>query len=173
MYCPNCTAVIEGSKYCRACGANVSLVAQALTGQLGSGELAEATAERRSRVIEKAVSSLFSGLGLIVASIAVLNFAPGGRIWWYWLLVPAFASIGHAASQYLRYREIGRSRQVESPEALTARLSADRLGVQPGEPSLERLQSGQVNQRDLTPASVVEQTTRHLEPLAREGGGER
>ena len=35
MYCPNCAAQIEDTqKYCRSCGANVSLVSQALKGIL-------------------------------------------------------------------------------------------------------------------------------------------
>ncbi|MDQ3650266.1 MAG: zinc-ribbon domain-containing protein [Acidobacteriota bacterium] len=35
MYCPSCAVQnVEGASYCRACGANISLVPQAMTGRL-------------------------------------------------------------------------------------------------------------------------------------------
>jgi hypothetical protein len=33
MYCPQCANPVDGTKFCRSCGANVSLVPQALAGQ--------------------------------------------------------------------------------------------------------------------------------------------
>lgn len=161
MYCPNCAAVIDGSRFCRSCGANVSLVPQALTGQLPTvgGKHGQPPG------IEKAASSLFSGIGLFIAAFAVLTFAPAGRIWWFWLLIPAFGSIGHGVGQYLRYRDLTRSCQLElpvtEPGVETGRLPAGLPEVRgSGEPVAAK-------------GSVVEQTTRHLEPVAGEAGSRR
>ena len=41
MYCPNCAATIDGVKFCRSCGSNVSLVPQAMSGQLPQSDDAE------------------------------------------------------------------------------------------------------------------------------------
>ncbi|NDD63610.1 MAG: zinc ribbon domain-containing protein [Acidobacteria bacterium] len=165
MFCPNCAATIDGSRFCRSCGANVSLVPQALTGQLSISGPAEGGKVNRQPGIEKAVSSLFSGIGLFVAAFAVLSFAPGGRIWWFWLLIPAFGSIGHGVGQYLRYRELERKRSLGLPE--TARgVDTGRLPTGLPEPSRPPAPIEAVG-------SIVEQTTRHLEPVGEEGGRKR
>ena len=37
MFCPKCaTQNLDGASFCRACGANISLVPQALTGQMAN-----------------------------------------------------------------------------------------------------------------------------------------
>ncbi len=39
MFCPKCAAQnLDGASYCRVCGANISLVPQALTGQLSPAD---------------------------------------------------------------------------------------------------------------------------------------
>ena len=108
MYCPNCAAQIDGTKFCRSCGANVSLVPQALTGQLSAGQGRSSEKSGREVSVEAMTSSFFSGIGLFVAAFAVLEFAPAGRIWWFWLLIPAFGAIGRGIGQYLRWRETAR-----------------------------------------------------------------
>jgi len=89
MYCPNCANPIDGvQKFCRACGANVSLVPQAMTGQLpivvaGEEELTSSGKRKRKKVptIEKAVGNIFTGLGFLVAALFVTFWFPGGFTW--------------------------------------------------------------------------------------------
>lgn len=188
MYCPNCATPIDGVRFCRSCGANVSLIPQALSGELpgeaqkkGEGRegqnrspgidawervyLGEPLRPREGQKpppsIEKAVSSIFSGLGLFVAAFAVWGFAPAGRIWWFWLLIPAFGSLGHGVGQYLRWRELSRA-AVLPPS-----------GVSPGvfsgvAPETGRL-GGEPAAASTLPGSVVESTTRHLDLAPRSG----
>jgi hypothetical protein len=85
MYCPNCAASIDGVKFCRSCGANVSLVPQAMKEQLPQSGYAN---DKRSRdhhglrkkgpSIENAITELFSGIGFVVAAIIVLFMVPKG-----------------------------------------------------------------------------------------------
>jgi len=59
MFCPKCASQnVEGASYCRACGANVSLVPQALNGQLPNANQAEDRYFRRTPSMERAIRSL-------------------------------------------------------------------------------------------------------------------
>lgn len=157
MYCPNCAANIDGVRFCRSCGANVSLVSQALTGQLPTGDRNGEGKSGRPPSIETAASSFFSGIGLFIAAFAALSFAPAGRIWWFWILIPALGSMGHGVGQYLRYRDQVRLRStpphpVSYPAVDTGQLpvSADEIAALPGAPSIPG-------------GSIVEQTTLNLD----------
>ncbi len=175
MYCPNCAAPIDGVKFCRSCGANVSLVPQALTGKLPDevGEKDKRRGKhghRRDRMmsrhggkkpasIERAASNFFTGVGFILASVLVLRFFPGGFTWGWSLLIPAFACIGEGVGQYLRLKEQQREQQQFNPAVgpqinyQTPMQSAPR----PAELSVPTTS-------ELTPpSSVAEHTTKHLD----------
>ena len=108
MYCPNCASSIDNVKYCRTCGANVSLVPQALTGRISDPErdqtLDPARRRKSQAMLESAVKSGFTGLAFLFIAGAVWRFAPAGGIWWFWMLLPAFAMIGEAIAKYMRWR---------------------------------------------------------------------
>ena len=154
MYCPACAAPIDGMRYCRACGANVSLVPQALSGQLSSTPATppvpssdkgrrEGSADVPS--VESISKSLFSGVGMLLVSLLVWRFFPGGAFWWFWLLIPAFASIGQGLGKYWQLRreeERPFDRRVERPAAVRPQTPAGLF--EPGQ------------------GSVTEQTTRRL-----------
>src|SRR5512138_3724219 len=99
MYCPQCASPIDGTKFCRSCGANVSLIPQALAGRLPQGE---PEGRRRGRhrhgdkepSLEKAVTTFFTGIGFILAALAVMFRFPGGVTWGWSFFIPAFACIG-------------------------------------------------------------------------------
>src|SRR5215510_8229527 len=132
MYCPNCaTQIEETQKYCRSCGANVSLISQALEGQLPSkgavgihrrhsGRLRERRREdRKPPSIDGAVRSFFTGLGFLFVSFAARGFAPAGEIWWFWLLIPAFSCMGAGIGQFLKLRDQRRRQQGSQFDSVT------------------------------------------------------
>ena len=146
LYCPKCATPIEGVKFCRSCGANVSLVPQALTGQLPTAPVEDVRArlrKRRTVTPERAMSNLFTGLAFLVISLAVWRYAPAGRIWWFWLLIPAFACVGEGIGQLYRMK-LERRNEAPAPKPAAPELPA------PATSSLG------------TPASVTEHTTKHL-----------
>lgn len=166
MYCPNCAAPIDGAKFCRACGTNVSLVPQALTGQLPKAASENEAVpgyhrhrhNRKPASIERITSSFFTGLAFVFVSLAVRTFAPGGRFWWFWLLIPAFAVIGESIGQYLKLRELQRQQQSPYQSAAPAQSQS---AVPPARPvALDAPTTSEL----LSPASVTEHTTRHLDP---------
>ena len=78
MFCPKCaTQNLDGASFCRTCGANISLVPQALTGQLTKPEEGGECAplgRRRNReaaTLEHAFKNIFSGLAFLIISIVL------------------------------------------------------------------------------------------------------
>lgn len=163
MFCPKCAAQnLDDAKFCRACGADISLVPQAVSGELaerlGDAEGAKSVGHHHRRgkgpaTIDKAVRSFFMGLAFIFVALAVKVWAPGGFTWWFWMLIPAFGLVGDGVATYIR-----------------ARQDAERLAPPPFAPAQTPLQPPQrvsaLPPREtgeiVPPPSVTEATTRHL-----------
>ena len=123
MYCPKCgTENTDTASYCRGCGANIALVPQALTGTLADANAAggEGLTRRERRDlrhgrkdpnIESAVVPFFGGLGFFLVAFAVMAFMPGGRLWGFWLFIPAFFMMGGGLAAYLRWKETQKTPQ--------------------------------------------------------------
>ena len=150
MYCPKCaTQNSAESKFCRSCGANLSLIPQALTGQLpevrhgkhGKNE------DKGPPSFANGLATLMGGFGFILAAFGCLYFAPAGRLWWFWLFIPAFGAIGKGIAECLNARQLippdGRSAPVVAPpQHITNDLPPQRISELP------------------PPASVTESTTK-------------
>ena len=156
MFCPKCaTQNVDGASYCRSCGANISLVPQALTGQLPASEPNDYDyyGRRRHRPpsTEYAIRSLISGLAFAVIAVMVFRFSPGSGRWWFWLLLPAMMLFGRGFSEFMRINR----RKSEQPKLAEPMVNAVRT------PDLHAPQTGEL----MTPRpSVTEGTTRHLGP---------
>jgi hypothetical protein len=100
MYCPQCGSQNnEQVKFCRTCGANLSQVSQALTGQgtkkkKKSVPLSEADQKRMTA----SFGELFLGVGFFLVAI-LMYFSR--QTWGLWLLIPAFAIFGKGAGRLL------------------------------------------------------------------------
>jgi hypothetical protein len=159
MFCPKCaTQNIDGASFCRVCGANISLVVQALSGQ-PVAVADDSRAARRSRMrcgskpsIDGAVTTAFAGLAFFVVSM-VLAFSEAGNGWWFWMLIPAFSCLGSGIAQYLRYQE-ERKKSVSLPVSNQPSLDTPRQGF--------ALSPRPTSELMVSPPSVIEGTTRHL-----------
>ena len=103
MFCPNCAAQnLEGASFCRVCGANISLVPQALSGQFPQTPDADNSRSSRRRKrgrevepsLEKGIMNVFIGLGFIVAAMAIMLRFPGGIFWGWSFFFPGFSTMG-------------------------------------------------------------------------------
>jgi len=153
MFCPKCaTQNVEGAHFCRSCGANISMVPQALSGQLAQTppEDVNAYEPRRRRgkelSIDHSFKNIFMGIGFLVIAIALSRSIGAG--WWFWMLIPAFSLMGTGVGQYVRLRE----RQKRAAAYLPPLVN--RAFVEPPPRAPEELRN--------PVGSVTEGTTRHL-----------
>ena len=160
MFCPKCaTQNLEGASFCRSCGANISLIPQALSGELQKPELEEnqgSCRTRRGRVLtlDQAFKNIFMGIAFLIVSIALSRTIGAG--WWFWMLLPAFSLMGTGIAQYIRLREHDKRETIASPRA--AKMFSNRTA-----PPLQRDLSAPRTGELMAPVpSVTEGTTRHL-----------
>lgn len=159
MFCPKCaTQNADGASFCRGCGANISLVPQALTGQplpapAPQEEVLEEACStrggrRRELTLDTAFRNMFIGVAFLIISIALARTI--GAAWWFWMLIPAFSLMGKGVAQYIRIRE--RDKRIFAGQRIQPVLP------QFDQPVLPRRTD------ELRPpvASVTEGTTRHL-----------
>lgn len=166
MFCPKCaTQNLEDAKFCRSCGTDISLVPQAMTGQLAarlSAEDDKLHGRRRSRrehrdgppSIERAVRNLFMGVAFIFVAFAVKTWAPAGHIWWFWMFLPAAAMLSDGVSTYLRLASEGKGHA--APPYTQTQTYVPPPPRHAG--SLTPADTGEM----VPPPSVTEGTTRHL-----------
>ena len=100
MFCPKCaTQNLDGASFCRTCGANISLVPQALTGQIANAPEEDVDHRRRRRrnskevTLDQAFKNAFMGIAFLLIAIVLSRLAMG-QTWWFWMLLPAFSMMG-------------------------------------------------------------------------------
>lgn len=167
MYCPHCaTENLDNASFCRGCGANISLVPQALTGNLPAAVEEEPEDDysdryrrrRRKRgdkpaSIEQGIKKIFMGLAFVLVAFSV-RYSPTGWTWWYWMFIPAFAMIGGGLAEIVRLK-------LEKNSALPAATPTTAMPAAPQRPSA--LPPRNTSEMIPQPPSIAEGTTRHLE----------
>jgi hypothetical protein len=162
MFCPKCaTQNLEGASFCRSCGANISLIPQALSGQLPQaseddeidvGRRGRRRHRRRELSLDHAFKNVFMGIAFLIISMA-LAFSRMGTGWWFWMLIPAFSMMGTGVAQYIRLKE--REKKSFLPGAMGQRSMIPPRRVD----SIPTRNTGELVP---PPPSVTEGTTRHL-----------
>jgi hypothetical protein len=159
MFCPKCaTQNVDGASFCRSCGANISLIPQALSGQLptapakGRRDWDSLRKRRREPSLDSGIRHLTMGLAFLIISVLIGKYSPGGWTWWYWMLIPAFTLLGRGISEIVRVQQAktAAAPTFEQPPQMNAGARLQSLPV---------ARTGEL----MTPVpSVTEGTTRHL-----------
>jgi hypothetical protein len=162
MFCPKCAAQnLEGAKFCRACGADIRLVPQALVGRLvpapgaTDDEIAEAVEARPTTDV--AVQNIFKGVAFLLVVLAGFFFL---RTYWMtiWFIIPALSNIGRGVGQLVRARQEARlGAPAHATTALRAHATQTLAAAGPA-----GLAPADTNELVPPPASITEGTTRHL-----------
>jgi hypothetical protein len=151
MYCPNCASQNnDDAKFCRTCGANLSLISQALT-----GEVSQVRHDKHGKSEHKSppsfpngVGTIIGGFGFILAAFGVLYWGPAGEIWWFWMFIPALGTIGKGVAECLSAKQLPPAStgpaQMTPPGVITNELPSPRIAPELSAP----------------PSSVTESTTR-------------
>ena len=135
MFCPRCaTDNLDDAKYCRACGADIHLVPQALAGLLPadtaqSGEKPAKRSKKKDeegKLLEKGMQNVFVGLAFLLIVLGGLFYMRGAFFLWVWFLIPSLASFGEGLGQLLRSR---REHRLLMARALSGELDA--VGLRP------------------------------------------
>lgn len=176
MFCPRCAAHnIDDARYCRVCGADISLLPQMLSGQFTT-DLANADEagveekekrhkgkhkdkEKKAPTLEKAFENIGVAVAFLVISVMVARFMPGGHVWWFWLLIPSFACAGEGIGQLIR---IKREKALLQQQQGTQATQAATLPHVSREAQLKNLPPRDTSEMLMPPPSVTEGTTRHL-----------
>ena len=160
MFCPKCaTQNLDGASFCRSCGANISLIPQAMTGQIpqpaspADDLLVEESCSPRGRrrrelTLEVAFKNMFIGAAFFIIAIALSRTIGAG--WWFWMLIPAFSLVGTGIGQYIRVKDR------QSRGAMPAPMSA------PLPPRTQPVFARGTDELRPPVPSVTEGTTRHL-----------
>jgi hypothetical protein len=160
MFCPNCAAQnVDGASFCRVCGANISLVSQAISGGVSQrnenapadiGERARRRQGRREPGLEQSMKNLFMGFAFLLVALALAYSSKG---WWFWMLIPAFSMMGTGVAKIIRFKE--REKQMLRTNTV------GRPAFQP-QPPVNAFPTRATGELVPPPPSVTEGTTRHL-----------
>jgi hypothetical protein len=167
---------LDDAKFCRACGADIRLVPQALLGKL-PGEL-EKQGERKTAsrgkekkrepaTIDAGLKNIFKGIAFLFIVFVGLGVFRGAFWLTIWFIIPALESMGQGIGQLIRARQ--ERAQLMKPPAY------ENEQVQPAPffapaPNFKELAHPAPDTAEIVnaPPSVTEMTTRHLDaPLKR------
>ncbi|HEX8130545.1 MAG TPA: zinc ribbon domain-containing protein [Pyrinomonadaceae bacterium] len=164
MYCPKCgTQNADDASFCRGCGANVSLVPQALAGRvpepIAKGKPQRPDKEKRDDPpnLTYAIVKTFVGIAFVLVALAVRDvFQIAGHIWWFWMLIPAAGSLGAGVAEFVRLYQQQEPRQLPTANAYVP--PAVSQGMRAGE-----LPPPRAGADFYAPSSVTENTTKILD----------
>ena len=168
MFCPRCGVNnVDDAKYCRACGADIGLVALALEHRLRRGPFGFEVVEREEPAkkerkdkrkepprLEKGLQNIFMGVAWLIIFYVAFFYYGGSFYFWGWLLIPMLASFGEGLGQIIHSQREPRS---------LAPAAADEPEPLPEHPRPEELPAPDTSEIVPAPArSVTEETTRKL-----------
>ncbi len=163
MFCPKCG--IENpndGKFCRKCGCNLNVVSDALSGKL---TVSDHSKNKKKGSWDGALTLLFVSVAFFAIS-AYLAFQPMGAFWWFWLLIPAFATLAQGIAQVIALKQGDRENSINSNsgknEPFPKSEAADALPPKQTE-FVSNIPDAKHQTGDLVPPSVIERTTRNLE----------
>jgi len=169
MFCPKCgTQNPDDGRFCRSCGADLENVTAALTGKMPKAQYA-VDPRKRGVSWEHAITKIFTGVAfLLVAIILGITGKFGGQAWWFWLLIPAFGSLGSGVAQFVQLKKLEKQEAAFAPQNTQNVInSAPPNNALPptntdyvAPPKQSIYDTGDLAER---PGSVTEGTTRHLQ----------
>ncbi|MBA2340591.1 MAG: zinc ribbon domain-containing protein [Pyrinomonadaceae bacterium] len=177
MFCPKCGSKnLDDAKFCRACGVDISLMSEALTGQLAKKPTTlsdipqapmmwdwgcDANGKRgKQPSLDKAITNVFMAVAFLLVATSVLIFAPGGRGWWFYMLIPASALLGTGVAEIVRLKQARRS----TPDPVSTSDRAMPTSAFTAAPQANELPPRNTSEIFAPPPSITESTTRHLDP---------
>jgi hypothetical protein len=160
MFCPKCgTQNPDEGKFCRSCGTDLVGV----SGALSAPQTRQLVNHKGKPIhLEGALSKMFTGFAFLIISI-VLSFSHMGSGWWFWMLIPAFGSLGAGIAQFIQIREAKKQGSSFSGTVPSTLPPPQNQALPPQQTEFVPAAESRYKTGDLVPPSVAEGTTRHLE----------
>jgi hypothetical protein len=152
---------VDGASFCRVCGANISLVPQALAGQPMQASPDEQPRDRyrrhrrRELTLDQSFKNMFMGVAFLIIAIALSKSIGAG--WWFWMLIPAFSMMGTGVAQFIRIKDQEKRTPFNAGPMAPPPFTDRGAPVPPA-----RLPQRNTGELIPPPPSVTEGTTRHL-----------
>lgn len=165
MFCPKCgTENPTDGKYCRKCGCDLKLVSEVISGKLTVRDDGKIRKNKRKPTWEEVLTLLFISVAFFIISI-FLAFQPIGIGWWFWLLIPAFATMAPGIGKLIELRQYEKNDlNSGSDENAALRGSSTANALPPQQTAfVSDIFDPSRDPGDRVPVSVVEGTTRHLD----------
>ncbi|MEZ5344859.1 MAG: zinc ribbon domain-containing protein [Pyrinomonadaceae bacterium] len=165
MFCPKCGTKNPGNgKYCRKCGSDIKLVSDAMSGKLVYAGKEGKKKRGDTPKWEDALTFLFVSVAFFGISI-FLSFQPMAAFWWFWLLIPAFATLAQGIGQVISLRKAREAElRTKAEEELRLRDQKTEHALPPQQTDFDlNIPASKRRTKDLAVPSVVEETTRKLE----------
>ncbi|CAN5254324.1 hypothetical protein BH20ACI2_BH20ACI2_02860 [soil metagenome] len=162
MFCPKCGGSNpDNGLFCRSCGTDLSHVTGALPSRSSQQQLVGASGNPIN--LESAMTRIFTGIAfLIIAIVLGVTDMAGGRFWWFWMLIPAFGSLGAGTARYMQIRK-HEAAQLGASSASVNSIGDNSLNALPPQNIEVVSPESRYRTGDLVPPSVTDNTTRHLE----------
>lgn len=163
MFCPKCGQQYpETGKFCRGCGTDLGNVSSALA----AAPVSQSLVDKKGKPVswEGAITKFATGFAFLAIAIVlgVTNMA-GGRVWWFWMLIPAFTMIGSGVAQYVQLKKAEKGLLPPTPMESQPNLAAGSANALPPPQTNWVAPESRYRTGDLVPPSVTDGTTRHLE----------
>ena len=168
MFCPKCGIENpDNGKYCRSCGIDLGNVSAALAGK---SPVLPYTVDPRKRGVswEISITKIFTGLAFLIVAL-ILGFSGkfGAANWWFWLLIPAFATLSSGVAQVFQLKKLEKLEAGFSPQnpqnTLSSTQNNNALPPVQTAYAISPKQSIYDTEDLVIQPSVTENTTRHLE----------
>ena len=111
-----------------------------------------------------AMQKFIAGLGFLVAALMVTRYFPGGFVWGWSFIFPAFGAMGKGVSEYWRAREEQQRIAVQPMAQFNAQPAMQPFMPQTPVPTTSELKLPAAAQDFAQPVSVIEHTTALLDP---------
>lgn len=164
MFCPKCG--VENSeevKFCRKCGSDLSLIADAMSGKFAASDNQDKK-NKKKPTWEAALILLSMSVAFFVVSL-ILAFQPMGTGWWFWLLFAAFSMLALGLAQVIPLIQDRNDAIKINSDKETSLPEPENIHALPPKQTefVTNIPDFAKQTADLMPPSVVEATTRNLE----------